>query len=340
MNLPSDGIRKAAILANSLDQAAADAMLESLEPEQAMQVRQCMVELDQIDPKEQRRVIDEFRRIGPMVPKKCPPGIELDDRLARTLSFPGRSPSSPPAEPTGRPPADSPRTLPFRFLQETEADKLAGILGAERPQTIALVLSHLPAQQAGDVLARLPGSLQAEVVHCLIDLEETDPGILVDVERALQSRLCQQVPMQRRRVAGIKAVAGILDASRGRVSARILDNLAAHDRALADQFGPPPVAFEDLIRLNDTTLGTIFQAADPQLALTALIGAAPDLVDRILRHFPSAESETVRRRLDHPGPIRLSDMEEARRRIAELARRLAMEGRIELPESRHISLAS
>ncbi len=74
-----------------------------------------------------------------------------------------------------------------------------------------------------------------EVVHRLVDLEETDPEILREVEEALRGRLAEHVQTQRRRVAGLQAVAGILQATDGRTGIRILDNLARGDRTLADQ---------------------------------------------------------------------------------------------------------
>ena len=73
------GLRKAAILVASLDQAAADVILDQLGPEQARQVRRLAVELGDLDQQEQQRVIDEFFRVGPLMPDQCPPGIELDD---------------------------------------------------------------------------------------------------------------------------------------------------------------------------------------------------------------------------------------------------------------------
>ena len=133
------------------------------------------------------------------------------------------------------------RGEPFRFLRDAEADKLVRVLAGERPQTIALVLSHLPPQQAGSVLARLQPALQNEVVRRLVDLEETDPEILREVEQALQSRLSEQVQMQRRRVAGLAAVAGILQASDGRTGMQILDNLAA-SRPRPGRAAWPPAA--------------------------------------------------------------------------------------------------
>lgn len=220
---------------------------------------------------------------------------------------------------------------PFRFLHEAEGEKLAQVLFAERPQTIALVLSHLPPEQAGGVLSRLQPNLQVDVIRRLVELEETDPEILREVERALQSRLSQQVHMQRRRVAGLKAVTGILEASGDQVAEQILGNLAAYDQPLAERLSLPALKFDDLTQLDDAALAAIFRTAEPELAMTALVGAPPELIDRILGRFAAPEAKTVRHKLDHPGPIRLSDVEAARSQVADLARRLARQGRIQLP---------
>jgi flagellar motor switch protein FliG len=328
MKLATDGIRKAAILVAALDRSAADRVLDRMDPAQAHEVRRMTMELlDRINPGEQQQVVDEFLRVRPMVPEKQPPGIELDGRLAREFLL------HPVEEPTDQaPPPSAPGGPPFRFLHEAEGERLATLLAGERPQTIALVLSHLPPEQAGSVLVRLAGPLQVDVVRRLVDLEETGPEILQEVERALESRFSEQVLMQRRRVAGLSAMAGILEASAGPVGARILANLASRDRRLAERLSPVRLAFDDLARLDDATLAAVFRAAETKLAVLALVGAPPGLIDRVLARLPAAQGDTIRDGLARPGPVRLSDVEEAQRRIAELAQRLAMEGRIEVPE--------
>jgi flagellar motor switch protein FliG len=225
---------------------------------------------------------------------------------------------------TGKTPVpSSDEKRPFRFLEDTEADKIARVLGEERPQTIALVLSHLPPERAGNVLARLQPDMQADVIHRLVDLEETDPEILREVEAALEARLSEQVEMKRRRVAGLQAVTSILDASRGNVRVQILDNLAAHNQPLAEKLSPRPVAFDDLADLDDDVLAMVLDEAGPELAMPALVGAPEELVARVLGLLPPLEAGVLREQLDNPGPIRLRDVEEARRRIAHLARNTA-----------------
>ena len=320
------GIRKAAILVANLDLVAADLVLDRMQPAEAERIRRVIVELADVSPKEQQGVIDEFFRIKPATAKKHMPGIELDGRLAQELGSATRRRFA--DEVADSPPADVP---PFRFLHEAEGEKLARILAGERPQTIALVLAHLPPVRAGGVLVRLDPELQVEVVRRLLDLEETDPEVLREVERGLQSRFSQQIRMQRRRVAGTSAVAGILAASGDGVGTQILGNIAARDRQLAERFDPGSFDFADLPRLDDSTLRTVLGASDPELMILALTGSAPELIDRVLRLLPRREADLIRHRLDHLGPTRLSDVEEARRRIAEGVRGLAVEGRVELP---------
>jgi flagellar motor switch protein FliG len=348
MNLSNDGLRKAAILVSSLDTAAADALLDQLPGDEAQRVRALVVELDLIEPAEQRRVIDEFFRAGspptgrppaaateklarpvpvsspagnasPLAPPRNPAGIDLDGRLAQTIAERARR------EGRNRPEqldADGRQAAPFQFLQEAEAEKLKGLLATERPQTIALVLSHLPPERAGSVLARLPAATQVEVVHRLMDLEETAPEILYEVEEALQSRLSEQVQIQRRRVAGIGAVAAILAASDRRSGGQILDSLAAHDPALAERLGPRKLDFDDLTELDDASLAEVFRSAERELILPALVGARQELVARVLGQLPSGEATRLRRQLAAPGPLRLGDVDQARRELARLAHSL------------------
>ncbi len=315
-----------AIFVASLDRALADRVLEQFPPEEARRIRQALVDLESIDPKEQERVIEEFRR-GVRARAHRSSGIDLEAPAVAPTPQAGQPA---PAEIAPSPAAPPP---PFRFLREAESDKLAAILASERPQVIALVLSHLPPEQAGRVLVRLAPPLQVEVIRRLVDLEETDPEILREVERGLEKRLAEVVRSQRRRVAGLSAVEGILRASGPAVGTQILDNLARHDRRLAERLGPGPAEprFEELLALDDAALGHVLAAAELELVALALLGAPPPWNQRLLAVMPQREAEWTRQRLANPGPVRLRDVEEARRRLAALARRLAAEGKIRLP---------
>ena len=138
-DLANAGIRKAAILVACLDRAAADAVLEQLSPEQAQRVRQAVVVLDEIPDKEQRHVVDEFFRLGPQKSAQQSSGVELGGRLAREI---GMKHSALHAKQAIS--ATSGRTSkPLCVCGKPKTKNSSRLLAGERPQTIALVLSHL-----------------------------------------------------------------------------------------------------------------------------------------------------------------------------------------------------
>ena len=158
-----------------------------------------------------------------------------------------------------------------------------------------------PAKSAA--LARLPESVQVEVVQRLVDVEETNPEILREVEEALRGRLSQHVETQRRRVAGLAAVAGILQATDGRTGIRILDNLARGDHMLAEKLLPRQMAFDELADLDRDVLSGVLNEVDTELLLPALLGAAQDPIGHVLSCLPAADALNLYHELNHPGPF-------------------------------------
>jgi flagellar motor switch protein FliG len=320
------GIRKAAVLLASLDATAADALLERLGPQQATLVRQAMLDVGEIDAHERWRVIEEFRRIGPLLPAASPPGIELDRLQPRQLERPAESrPTEDHAAAATVWPAPAESGMaPFDFLRETGDKSLAQLLDGERAPTVALVLAHLPPERAGDLLAILPPALQSDVLRRLVDLENTDSETVREVEQALEARLVQQFAVERRREAGPAAARRILAFCEPETRGQILDTLAAEDQELAAQLGRrPPIDFDELVKLDDDALRSVLGAAQPGVLIAALLGAPPLLLKRILQCLGPRKAKKLEARLAHPDPIRLSDVEEARRRIAALAQQLS-----------------
>ena len=71
----------------------------------------------------------------------------------------------------------------------------------------------LASRALGQSAGPVPPQVQPEVFRRLVDLEETDPEILAEIEASLRDRLSQTFALPRKRVAGLSAVEGILNAS-------------------------------------------------------------------------------------------------------------------------------
>jgi flagellar motor switch protein FliG len=123
-------------------------------------------------------------------------------------------------------------------------------------------------------------------------------------------------------------VSNILAAADTPTNQVIRRNLVRHDAELARSLAQTPFLFSDLALLDDASLWTLLSVAEPDWVLLALIGAQPDLAERVASLLPPDEETDFRQALEKLGPTRLSDVEEAQYRIADLGRRLELEGEI------------
>ena len=231
-----DALRKAAILIDSIDARTADALLEQMGPQQAAKVRSAVLDLPEIPAAERERVIAEFLGRAPAAALRSDDqGVELDASLTSKFGLPDDPPgSSASAHPADLAAADStPR--PFDFLHRATPDSLAALLAREHSQTAALVLAHLTPAHAAKVIKTFPPQAQADVIRRMIDLEETAPEILAEVERQIEALLSHELRASRRRRAGMATVGAILAAAGGSGREAILSNLADVDDRLAQR---------------------------------------------------------------------------------------------------------
>jgi flagellar motor switch protein FliG len=182
----TSNIRKAAVLVAALDRESAESILRQLSGDQAALVRRAAADLEDVGAEEQEAVIAEFFRIDPSAPRKRETrraesprpndshmaGIELDGSLAARFARPRRDVAPPPA---------SHAAPAFRCLEDADCEALAPLLEQEHPQTIAVVISHLPRDKAARLLTRFSAALQAEVLRRLTTLVQLDPESLREI---------------------------------------------------------------------------------------------------------------------------------------------------------------
>ena len=327
--------RKAAILVASLDARRRDALLSQLPVEQADALRQAAATLGPLGAHEQTSVIEEFFRIGPMVPQKEPSGIELSGTLSEHVPRTSvRDEYVPHAEQQRK---------PFEFLEDAHVESIAPLLEREHPQTIAVIVSHLAPQRAADVLASLPGKLQADIARRLVDLERLDPDVLRDLELETQRWMGHQLKSRQGRAAGLATLSNILGAADVETQRRLMANLAQHDRQLARHIAPRSHAilcFDDLVHLDDCAWRRLLHKALPETVVIALAGARPQLVERVLRQLPDSEAKRLRRALADLHATEAVEVESAQQELLQLAQQLGRGKRPAKPKYGGLSLAA
>jgi flagellar motor switch protein FliG len=134
---------------------------------------------------------------------------------------------------------------PFDFLDACPSDELLSLLDDERPQTIALVLSQLPARQSAEALAVMPADVQAAVVGCLATMTQPSLDVIATVAEAVRRRLTGpvSVPITRGMANAVK----MFGAMRPATERKLLVGIAEADPDLSRairlaMFGPDVAA--------------------------------------------------------------------------------------------------
>ena len=87
-------------------------------------------------------------------------------------------------------------SVPFGFLHKGGAQNLLTFIVEEHPQTIALIMSHLPTTLAAELLGGLPANKQLDVIRRVANMETTSPEVIRDVEKSLERRMTSTFSQQ------------------------------------------------------------------------------------------------------------------------------------------------
>jgi flagellar motor switch protein FliG len=316
-------LRKAAILLVSLPQDDAAMLLSKLD---ARQVEAVSIEIARIggtSMDERETVIREFAEANPASMMVEGGGLELAKSLVERAL--GSNASS-----TLDNVRQSIEAMPFGFLQKVDSQNLLTFILDEHPQTIALILSHLRPAQAADIIRGLPPDRQLAVTRRVATMGQTNPEIIQEVERGLESRMASVMSQQFKNAGGVASVAEILNVSDRSTERQLLENLAQEDPELVEEIRRLMFVFEDISKLSNKDIQSILKNVEISQWAMALKGASGELREKILSNMSSRAADLLREEIDFLGQVKLSDVEQTQQGIVDIVRRLVDAGELDL----------
>jgi flagellar motor switch protein FliG len=319
-----DDLRKAAILLLSLDKPLAAEVMSQLPRRQVELVTIEIAKLEGVTKEEQEKVLEEFGNLArDRVPMERG-GMDLATELLKQSL--GESGSGEVLDAVRQ----SMNAIPFGFLQKAGADNLLTFVSEEHPQTIALIMSHLPSAMSAEVLAGLPSNKQIEVIRRIATMEQTSPEVIHDVEMSLQGRMTSTFNQQLEKAGGVPRVAEILNVADRMTNKGILESLEQEDAELVDEIRRLMFVFDDLLKLDNKAIQALLKEVDnPQWAV-ALKGASEEIRQKVLGNLSQRAADMLREEMDYLGPVRVSDVESMQQQIVDAVRRLEDAGEIEI----------
>jgi flagellar motor switch protein FliG len=312
-------IRKAAVFLLSLDKPVAAKVLAKMEPPMVEAVTVEIARLNEVDPDEQNAVFDEFLQM-----RRRQGGERGGMDTVRELIEQSLGEGAGALLENVR---QSIQSVPFGFLQRADPENLVAFI-AEDPQTIALILSHLPPHHAAAVLNGLAAEKQVEIIRRVAMMEQTSPEVIQEVEHGLEERLASIVNQQFESAGGVGAVAEMLNVTDRATERAILENLEQEDPDLVEQIRRLMFVFDDLTKLDDRSIQAVFKNVETSQWALALKGASEELKEKVFTNMSSRAATMLKEEIEYLGPVRLSAVEQAQQQIVDVVRRLEDAGEV------------
>ena len=213
-------------------------------------------------------------------------------------------------------------------LRLLDPKTIVNFLRKEHPQTGAIILAHLDPGQALDVIRMMPEKIRSEVVLRLSTLERIAPGVVKDLDEALQAEFSATGAVEGSKIGGVNSVAEILNQLDHATESNILTEIEEINPDLAEGIRNLMFVFSDLIKLDDRSFQQVLKEVPQQELLMALKTASEQLREKIFSNMSHRASTMLREDLDALPPQRLSDVEKAQQNIITIVKRLEDEGKI------------
>ncbi|WP_407923562.1 flagellar motor switch protein FliG [Alteribacter lacisalsi] len=217
---------------------------------------------------------------------------------------------------------------PFDFARKADPEQIRNFIQNEHPQTIALILSYLESEQAGQVLSSLPQQVQADVARRIATMEGTNPEIINEVEAILEKKLSATVTQDYTKAGGIESVVEVLNSVDRTTERTILDSLENRDPVLAEEIKKRMFVFEDIVTLDNRSIQRIIRDVENEDLQLSLKVASEEVKETLFGNMSQRMAENFREEMEFLGPVRLKDVEEAQTRIVTVIRHLEETGEI------------
>ncbi|HEV7566971.1 MAG TPA: flagellar motor switch protein FliG [Microbacteriaceae bacterium] len=218
----------------------------------------------------------------------------------------------------------------FEFLDAAEPSQVITLLEGELPQTIALILAHLRPDRASAVLAGLVEPVRSDVAQCIATMGSATPesvSVVADTLR-LQAGAVVGPREAAEVVGGIQPLVEIINRADISTERALLEGLEERDPELAEEVRSRMLTFADIVKLEARDVQQVLRGIDSGVLAVAMKGSSEAVVEMIRANLSERNREILDDEITVLGPVRVSQVEEARAEIVRAIRDLEAQGSI------------
>jgi flagellar motor switch protein FliG len=215
-------------------------------------------------------------------------------------------------------------------LRWMDARSIGDMIRDEHPQVVAIILSVLEYDVAADVLNFLPPENRAEIMQRVASLETVQPSAMDELEGIMKQQFSSSSSAKSSSFGGVATAAKIMNFTKVNLEAAIMSGVAGLDEELALKIQDSMFTFQNLSGVDNRAIQVLMRSVESDLLMTALKGADEEVRDKFLDNMSQRARIMFLDDMEAKGPIRITDVEDAQKKIMRLARVLSDKGELVL----------
>ncbi len=317
------GVRKAAIVIMALGEEHSSKLFKYLQEDEIERLVREVATLGSVPAELGEKVLDEFHEMTVAADYVTSGGVEHARRLLTKTLGPDLS-----RRILDRVIKSFHSNMGFATLEKANPQQLSKFILAEHPQTIALILAHLNAGSAAQLVTQLPDDMRADVLMRMASIEDISPEVIARISGVIDQRLKSLGGPSREQRGGVRAVAELFNRLERSVSQPALEKIEAESPDMAVQIRNLMFVFDDLSTVEDNGIREIVNRADKKILTIALKGASEEIRGRFFQNMSKRAADLLKEDMELMGAVRLRDVEKGQHEIVAIARKLEEEGLI------------
>lgn len=217
---------------------------------------------------------------------------------------------------------------PFQFFNEADPVQLATSFQYENPQLIALILAYLKPEQSAKVLNCLAPNIQHKVALKIAQMETTNPEVVSEVEKIVESRFSNVVASDFSKAGGTKALASILNNADRSTEKNVIEVMEVETPELAEDVRSLMFVFEDIIHLDDPSIQRVLREVDSKDLATSLKGAKDEVKEKFLKNMSERAQAVLLEEIEYMGPVRAKEVQKAQSKVVSVIKALEAVGEV------------
>jgi flagellar motor switch protein FliG len=314
---------KAAIMLLSLDEAQADLVMKNLRPAEIRRIGKYMNKITTIPADTLRTVAKEFIALA----KEGGGTIAVGEGVAKNIVRKAIGEKEANVIMTDGDASELGENPIVERLRDVDPRVLLEFTKTEHPQTIALILVHLPPAQAAEIVESFSMEMQGEIIRRMATLKTVPREFIDEIARTLEKEIVVGA-ISEHQVGGVQIVSEMLNMMNRANETEIMSSLDEKDPNVASQIRALMFTFEDVLKLEDRSLQELLKEVSSEDLSKALKAVDEGQRQKFYKNMSRRGAEMLKEDIEMMPPIRLSEVETTQRSIVETAKRLEGEGRI------------